>query len=71
MTGTLEYQKGDKRALPDFNVFFRYYATYPLLQRLHLVSHSDAPLGPDRRSDNRTNGMQQTAKEVYQARTFI
>ena len=29
MTGTFEYAKGDKRDLPDFNVFFRYYATYP------------------------------------------
>jgi nitrate/nitrite transport system substrate-binding protein len=29
MTGTFEYQKGDKRSLPDFNVFFRYNATYP------------------------------------------
>ena len=29
MTGTWEYYPGDKRALPDFNVFFRYYATYP------------------------------------------
>lgn len=29
MTGTFEYQKGDIRSLPDFNVFFRYYATYP------------------------------------------
>ena len=29
MTGTWEYFKGDKRPLPDFNVFFRYYATYP------------------------------------------
>jgi nitrate/nitrite transport system substrate-binding protein len=29
MTGTFEYGKGDKRALPDFNVFFRYFATYP------------------------------------------
>jgi nitrate/nitrite transport system substrate-binding protein len=29
MTGTFEYAKGDKRALPDFNVFFRYNATYP------------------------------------------
>jgi nitrate/nitrite transport system substrate-binding protein len=29
MTGTFEYEKGDKRELPDFNVFFRYYATYP------------------------------------------
>jgi nitrate/nitrite transport system substrate-binding protein len=29
MTGTWEYFKGDKRELPDFNVFFRYHATYP------------------------------------------
>ncbi len=29
MTGTFEYEKGDKRAIPDFNVFFRYNATYP------------------------------------------
>ncbi len=29
MTGTWEYFKGDKRDLPDFNVFFRYDATYP------------------------------------------
>ncbi len=29
MTGTFEYEKGDKRPLPDFNVFFRYYATFP------------------------------------------
>jgi nitrate/nitrite transport system substrate-binding protein len=29
MTGTFEYEKGDKRPLPDFNTFFRYNATYP------------------------------------------
>jgi nitrate/nitrite transport system substrate-binding protein len=29
MTGTFEYERGDKRAVPDFNVFFRYFATYP------------------------------------------
>ncbi|MEO0800406.1 MAG: CmpA/NrtA family ABC transporter substrate-binding protein [Pseudomonadota bacterium] len=29
MTGTFEYEKGDKRPVADFNVFFRYYATYP------------------------------------------
>ncbi|MGH7972407.1 MAG: CmpA/NrtA family ABC transporter substrate-binding protein, partial [Limisphaerales bacterium] len=29
MTGTFEYERGDKRAMPDFNVFFRYHATYP------------------------------------------
>lgn len=29
MTGEFEFEKGDKRPAPDFNVFFRYYATYP------------------------------------------
>ncbi|MFA5983379.1 MAG: CmpA/NrtA family ABC transporter substrate-binding protein [Methylococcaceae bacterium] len=29
MTGTFEYEKGDKRPLPDFNTFFRNNATYP------------------------------------------
>jgi nitrate/nitrite transport system substrate-binding protein len=29
MTGTFEYGRGDVRAMPDFNVFFRYFATYP------------------------------------------
>ncbi|MEN8723188.1 MAG: CmpA/NrtA family ABC transporter substrate-binding protein [Alphaproteobacteria bacterium] len=29
MTGTFEYEKGDVRDVPDFNVFFRYHATYP------------------------------------------
>lgn len=34
MNGTFEYEKGDKRALPDFNTFFRHGASYP--------SHSSA-----------------------------
>ena len=29
MTGSFEFEKGDKRPAPDFNVFFRHYATYP------------------------------------------
>jgi nitrate/nitrite transport system substrate-binding protein len=29
MTGTWEYHQGDVRPMPDFNVFFRYHATYP------------------------------------------
>ena len=29
MTGTFEYEKGDKRPAADFNVFYRYNATYP------------------------------------------
>ncbi|MGV8985365.1 MAG: CmpA/NrtA family ABC transporter substrate-binding protein [Cypionkella sp.] len=29
MTGTFEYEKGDKRPTPDFNIFFRENATFP------------------------------------------
>ena len=29
MTGYFFFQKTDKRAMPDFNVFFKYHATYP------------------------------------------
>jgi nitrate/nitrite transport system substrate-binding protein len=29
MTGTFEYEAGDKREAPDFNVFFRHNATFP------------------------------------------
>jgi nitrate/nitrite transport system substrate-binding protein len=29
MTGTFEFARGDRRELPDFNVFFRHQATYP------------------------------------------
>ena len=29
MNGTFEYEKGDKRQLPDFNVFSRYNGSYP------------------------------------------
>ncbi|MEI6890890.1 MAG: CmpA/NrtA family ABC transporter substrate-binding protein [Pontiella sp.] len=29
MTGTFVYERGDRREMPDFNVFFRYYASYP------------------------------------------
>jgi nitrate/nitrite transport system substrate-binding protein len=29
MTGTFEYESGDKRPMPDFNVFFRYNSSYP------------------------------------------
>ena len=29
MTGTFEFEKGNKREMPDFNVFYKYNATYP------------------------------------------
>jgi nitrate/nitrite transport system substrate-binding protein len=29
LSGVFEFEWGDKRKIPDFNVFFRYFATYP------------------------------------------
>ncbi|MCO8125427.1 ABC transporter substrate-binding protein [Stieleria sp. TO1_6] len=29
MTGTFEFEKGDVRPMPDFNVFFKHHASYP------------------------------------------
>jgi nitrate/nitrite transport system substrate-binding protein len=29
MTGTFEFEKGDRRAAPDFNIFFREHGSYP------------------------------------------
>ena len=64
MTGTFEYEKGDKRTAPDFNIFFREFATYPYF--------SDAVwcLTQMRRWGQITEGKpddwyEETAKDVY------
>lgn len=70
MTGTFEYEKGDKRAISDFNVFFRYYATYPY--------YSDAVwfLTQMRRwgqiADDRSDAWYaETAKSVYRPDIYL
>ncbi len=70
MTGTFEYEKGDKRAVPDFNVFFRYNATYPF--------YSDAVwyLSQMRRwgqiSEPKSDEWyDETAKKVYKPEIYI
>jgi len=70
MTGTFEYGRGDKRALPDFNVFFRYHANYPY--------YSDAVwyLTQMRRwgqiPDGKTDAWYlETAKKVYRPEVFL
>jgi nitrate/nitrite transport system substrate-binding protein len=70
MTGTFEYEKGDKRAIPDFNVFFRYFATYPyysdavwyLTQMRRWGQINDAK--PD-------SWYAQTAKDVYRPDIYL
>ena len=70
MTGTFEYEKGDKRSVPDFNVFFRYNATYPY--------YSDAIwyLTQMRRwgqisEDKPDSWYKETAKKVYRPDIYV
>ncbi len=70
MTGTWEYHKGDVRPMPDFNVFFRYFATYPY--------YSDAIwyLTQMRRWGQITEAKSDewyiaTAKEIYKPDTYL
>lgn len=64
MTGTFEYEKGDKRAVPDFNVFFRYYATYPYYSDAvwYLTQMRRWGQIPDYKPDS---WYMETAKKVY------
>ena len=70
MTGTFLFQKTDRRDMPDFNVFYRYYATYPY--------YSDAVwfLTQMRRWGQITEPKadawyHQTAKDVYQPAIYL
>jgi nitrate/nitrite transport system substrate-binding protein len=70
MTGTFLFQKTDKRSMPDFNVFYRYYATYPY--------YSDAIwfLTQMRRWGQITEPKEEgwyheTAKEVYKPEPYL
>ena len=70
MTGTFLFQKTDKREMPDFNVFFRYHATYPF--------YSDAVwfLTQMRRWGQITESKPEswyldTAKEVYKPAIYL
>ena len=64
MTGTFEYEKGDKRELPDFNVFFRYNATYPYYSDAiwYLTQMRRWGQIPDQKPDS---WYMETAKKVY------
>jgi nitrate/nitrite transport system substrate-binding protein len=70
MTGTFLFQKSDRREMPDFNVFYRYFATYPY--------YSDAVwfLTQMRRWGQITEPQpeawyHETAKKVYQPNTYL
>ena len=65
MTGTFEYARGDKRQVPDFNVFFRHHATYPYYSDAiwYLTQMRRWGQIPEARPDA---WFEQVAKAVYQ-----
>jgi nitrate/nitrite transport system substrate-binding protein len=70
MTGTWEYHKGDVRPMPDFNVFFRYYATYPFYSDCiwYLTQMRRWGQITEAKSDD---WYFDTAKEVYKPETYL
>lgn len=70
MTGTFEYEKGDKREVPDFNVFFRYHATYPYYSDAiwYLTQMRRWGQIPDAKPDK---WYLDTAKKVYHPEIYV
>jgi nitrate/nitrite transport system substrate-binding protein len=70
MTGTFEFGRGDVRKLPDFNVFFRYYATYPYLSDgvWYLTQMRRWGQIADAKPDQ---WYQDTAKKVYRPEMYL
>jgi nitrate/nitrite transport system substrate-binding protein len=70
MTGTFEYEKGDKRPVPDFNVFFRYYATYPYYSDAvwYLTQMRRWGQIPEHKADE---WYAETAKQVYRPDLYL
>jgi nitrate/nitrite transport system substrate-binding protein len=70
MTGTFEYEKGDKREVPDFNVFFRYYANYPYYSDAVWYLSQMRRWGqiPEAKADS---WFEEVAKKVYRPDIFL
>ena len=70
MTGTFEYEKGDKRPLPDFNVFFRNHATYPFYSDAvwYLTQMRRWGQIPETRPDS---WYMETARKVYLPQVYM
>lgn len=64
MTGIFEFERGDVRPAPDFNVFFRYHATYPFYSDAvwYLTQMRRWGQIPEAQSDN---WYMETAKSVF------
>jgi nitrate/nitrite transport system substrate-binding protein len=70
LTGTFEYQPGEKLPVPDFNVFYRYFATYPFYSDAvwYLTQMRRWGQIPDARPDS---WYAETAKKVYRPDIYL
>ena len=70
MTGTFEYERGDRRSMPDFNVFFRHNATYPYYSDAVWFLTQMRRWGqiPESKSDQ---WFHDTAKQVYRPDIYL
>lgn len=70
MTGTFEFEKGDKREMPDFNVFFRYNASYPYYSDCVWFLTQMVRWGqiPEQQTDGYFDSM---AKKIYRPDVYI
>lgn len=70
MTGTFEYVPGEKRPVPDFNVFYRYFATYPYYSDAiwYLTQMRRWGQIPEAHADN---WYLETAKKVYRPDIYL
>ncbi|MFN2375133.1 MAG: CmpA/NrtA family ABC transporter substrate-binding protein [Candidatus Binatia bacterium] len=69
LTGVFEYEWGDKRSIPDFNVFFRHHATYPWYSDAvwYLTQMRRWGQIPEAKSDE---WYAETAKKVYRPELY-
>ena len=70
MTGFFEYEKGDKRDVPDFNVFFRYNATYPFYSDAIWYLTQMRRWGQIETAQS-DDWFAQTAKDVYKPEIYL
>lgn len=70
MTGTFEFEKGDVREMPDFNVFFRDNATYPYYSDCVWFLTQMVRWGqiPEQKSDA---WFEETAKKIYRPDIYL
>ncbi len=70
MTGSFVYERGDRRDMPDFNVFFRYYASYPYYSDCVWFLTQMRRWG-QLRDDKPDSWYLETAKDIYRPELYM